>query len=141
MSDKIHLRLKDKYMPPTGDFIHTRGTTRIQVSSTEPHEFDLKTARVALDLKDDQGERKFELTSPPPPVPTERALPEDFPHRDRLMKNYGTLERVADAPDEDLLKVKGIGEASLAEIRAYEPRPVNIDETAPVVTEEGDNNG
>ena len=136
--EKVHLRLKEQYMPKVGKFIHTRGMTRIEVSSTDAHEFEIKEARIALDLRDDAGERKFELASPPPPVRTETELPPDYPHREKLLKNYGTMEAITAATDEDLLEVSGIGKASLAEIRAYEPRPINLDASEATTTEEGD---
>jgi hypothetical protein len=48
-------------------------------------------------------------------------LPEDFPARDKLIEGgFDTLEKVQDASDEELLEIKGVGEATVTSIRAYE---------------------
>lgn len=45
-------------------------------------------------------------------------LPEDFPHRELLAGTpYNTKEALRAASDDDILAVKGIGEAKLGEIR------------------------
>ena len=66
-----------------------------------------------------------EASTEPETVKNEReeksvsALPDDFPARDLLYDNlYTTLEQVREATDKELLALKGLGKATLRDIRA-----------------------
>lgn len=46
------------------------------------------------------------------------ALPEDFPHRDKLAGTIDTYEQLDAASDDDLRAIEGVGKAAVGQIRA-----------------------
>lgn len=137
MAEKIHLKLKKEFMPAIGAFVHTVGTTRIEVSDTSAQGFTLEDARVALGLKDSRGVQKFELANPEEVL---NLLPEDYPQRAAL--NAGGIYSIADvrtADDERLLAISGIGKKSLEEIRKHTPASAKTKTVDAVIIEPAKN--
>lgn len=124
MSDEKIYTIKPKpgVMNADGEYIRTIGTTPINFSSAKEQKVDIRTARAALNSGD------FELVNP---EQAEISLPFDHPSFDLLTKGgFKSLEDIQNATDDKLSAVKGIGKASLKEIRGYTPTaiaaPINV---------------
>lgn len=96
------------------------------VLEQEPAPVELEAEVVEADTTPAQGEQAPVDTSgmPPAQIGGETMLPQEFPARDLLIgAGFVTVEGVAQAEDETLSDIKGIGPATLEEIREAQEQP------------------
>lgn len=96
------------------------------VLEQEPAPVELEGEVLETDTEPARGEQAPDDTSgmPPAQIGAETMLPQEFPARDLLIgAGFVTVEGVVGASNADLLEIKGIGDATLADIREAQEQP------------------